>query len=405
MEDENKILLLLQSGLNSQEISERLNLDKLEIDLFIIRNYCSAKTRRHKLELFEEIIKELHENPNLSYITLSNKYPISAKMISHHLTKSGVYFYRKSARVQHKFNEALVKQMYQELLAGSSLAKIGKARNVSWEVVVKLFKKYNLQYPIPNCNSDFFDKIDTEEKAYWLGFLYADGNISQTDNKISCDLKIIDVQHLLKLKQSLKSTTNVCCDTKLLNRCRFSIRNAQLHDSLIKQGCVPNKSLILTFPDTNVVSEDLIRHFIRGYFDGDGCLSFNKNRYCIPNVSILGTKQFLEKLETTSNFKWRWVHDSRHNSNIYSIHADKNHGIDFLNWIYSDCTIYLERKYQRYLIFKNNHFAVYKSDFIDNDRAISAKAKFWINNYFKIDFDKEYANAEITKEIKESLVS
>ena len=145
-------------------------------------------------------------------------------MISHHLTKSGVYFYRKSAHVQHKFNEALVKQMYQELLAGNSLAKVGKARNVS-------------------------------------------------------------------------------CDIKLLNRCRFSIRNAQLHDSLIKQGCVPNKSLILTFPDINVVSEDLVRHFIRGYFDGDGCLSFNKNKYCTPNISILGTKQFLEKLETISNFK------------------------------------------------------------------------------------------------------
>ena len=56
--DKNKILLLLQSGLNSQEISEKLNLDKLEIDLFIIRNYCSVKTRRHKLELFEEIIKK-----------------------------------------------------------------------------------------------------------------------------------------------------------------------------------------------------------------------------------------------------------------------------------------------------------------------------------------------------------
>ena len=122
-------------------------------------------------------------------------------------------------------------------------------------------------------------------------------------------------------------------------------------------------------------------------------------------ISILGTKQFLEKLETISNFKWRWVHDSRHNSNIYSIYADKNHGIDFLNWIYSDCTIYLERKYQRYSIFKNNHFAVYKSDFIDNDRAISAKAKQFIKDTYNIDLDKVHANAEITKEIKESLVS
>ena len=89
-----------------------------------------------------------------------------------------------------------------------------------------------------------------------------------------------------------------------------------------------------------------------------------------------------------------------------NIDNNKSNSVKLLNLLYSNATIYLERKYQRYLFFKqDSNFAVYKSDFIDNDRAISAKAKQFIKDAYNIDLDKMHANAEITKEIKESLVS
>ena len=67
-----------------------------------------------------------------------------------------------------------------------------------------------------------------------------------------------------------------------------------MHNALKEKGCVPNKSLILKFPDSVIFSnKDLIRHFIRGYIDGDGCLCITQNK-CI--LSILGTQEFLSDL-------------------------------------------------------------------------------------------------------------
>ena len=169
--------------------------------------------------------------------------------------------------------------------------------------------------------------------------------------------------------------------------------------------------LILQFP--YLIPKTLYIPFIRGYFDGDGSLTYsytNKGKTKITvSTNFIGTKSFLQSLQDILleyNIKFNEWHNKHHNEVIMNIDNNKSNSVKLLNLLYSNATIYLERKYQRYLFFKqDSNFAVYKSDFIDNDRAISAKAKFWINNYFKIDFDKEYANAEITKEIKESLVS
>lgn len=72
-----------------------------------------------------------------------------------------------------------------------------------------------------------------------------------------------------------------------------------------------------------------------------------------------------------------------------------------LNYIYSDANIYLDRKYNLYLFFaKYDNFAVSISDYREYKRAISKKAKLWINNYFNINYETEHANVEITKKVK-----
>lgn len=71
--------------------------------------------------------------------------------------------------------------------------------------------------------------------------------------------------------------------------------------------------------------------------------------------------------------------------------------------LYNNATIYLDRKYSRYQIFKNNNFAVLRSDFKDNDRAISEKAKQFIKDGYNIDLNNLQVNTEIIKETKDSL--
>nr|DAG90196.1 MAG TPA: endonuclease [Crassvirales sp.] len=55
-------------------------------------------------------------------------------------------------------------------------------------------------------NRDFFSVIDTEEKAYWLGFLYADGFISASGNTVGLSISLKDIDHLKKYNNALNYT-------------------------------------------------------------------------------------------------------------------------------------------------------------------------------------------------------
>ena len=114
--------------------------------------------------------------------------------------------------------------------------------------------------------------------------------------------------------------------------------------------------MILKFPDINVFkSKDLIRHFIRGYFDGDGCFSYHKYKTKItPVVGFIGTKEMLDSIQRYSTF-WgsKTLKDKRHKHNTFSIYYPLKNVFDFLNYLYKDSTVYLDRKYKLYQFFKN----------------------------------------------------
>ena len=137
-------------------------------------------------------------------------------------------------------------------------------------------------------NYNYFDTIDTEEKAYWLGFLFADGNLSVPSYttkegkikngryKISLELKAEDIEHLKKFAKAIdyeKEIKTVKCSgyDDTTKRCRLMFNNKHMWNTLNNLGCTPRKSLTLQFPN---ISEKLEIPFIRGYFDGDGCLSY-----------------------------------------------------------------------------------------------------------------------------------
>ena len=55
-----------------------------------------------------------------------------------------------------------------------------------------------------------FDTIDSEEKAYWLGFIYADGWISDANNCFTLTLQQRDVEHLLKFNEFIANKNSIC---------------------------------------------------------------------------------------------------------------------------------------------------------------------------------------------------
>lgn len=203
-----------------------------------------------------------------------------------------------------------------------------------------------------NFNENYFSRIDTEEKAYWLGFLYADGAVGKNTNIVELSLKSSDISHLEKYKKSLQfnEDKHIYCDNV---RCRISHSSKKLKNDLINLGCFPQKSLILAFPTDNQVPSILIHHFVRGYIDGDGSVMIGKNHkniYTKPRMNILGTKEFLIGLVNAMGWEMCKYYKK---GNVYSIEWNGKRALKYLDDIYLDATIYLDRKYLKYLTLKD----------------------------------------------------
>lgn len=249
----------------------------------------------------------------------------------------------------------LLRDMYKELgvCEGTFKRKL-KEFNINLSDYIDYRAKYNVFA---------FDNIDTEEKAYWLGFLYADGNVRSFDgvhnnNTISLELAFIDYDHLIKFKTFMNDQRP---DSIIRIRERFTAKgnkqklaaydicNSHLRQSLINTGCVPAKSLILKFPDENIFKgEELVYDFIRGYVDGDGCLSkTNDNRLFI---SIRGTFDFLSGIKNYfPQFSKVYSEvNSRTTKVQYKLECCSNKADKVAYKLYEGSNIYLDRKFNKF---------------------------------------------------------
>ena len=199
-------------------------------------------------------------------------------------------------------------------------------------------------------NNKFFDIIDNEHKAYWLGFLYADSAVSSSNNTIEISLKSSDIKHLEKLIKDLEYTTDKYIFQDNI-RCRLQIVDKHLKEQLIKLGCPPKKSLILKFPTEDQVPSNLLFPFIRGYIDGDGSVMIGKDHhgeYTKPRLNILGTKEFLTVLIEKTGWRSASI-GQKLNNQAYDVEWGGIYVFDYLDQLYQNATIYLDRKYEKYL--------------------------------------------------------
>ena len=248
---------------------------------------------------------------------------------------------------------------------GISLTEMGKREKVDRRTLAKHFKELGIEIinkqNCPKFNEHIFDQIDSEEKAYWLGFIFADGYISSSPLRegvksvyqFELSLGIKDIEHLNKFKVFIDYEKDIIADK---GRCRFIVANKHLWTTLNELGCTPNKSLSLKFPN---IPQNLVKHFIRGYFDGDGCISRHVHNTCVtPHIELLGTKQMLEHVLLYSGISAKYKHDIRHSEETWSLEWTKDLGIEFINYLYNNCSIYLNRKYELYQFFKNGSRSV-----------------------------------------------
>jgi len=248
----------------------------------------------------------------------------------------------------------------------NSIASIAKELKTSSRQISRLLKEAMIDirnssdsHKIYEINEDVFECIDSQEKAYWLGFLYADGYIKEDVNSIVIQLKSDDKQHLEKFYKFVGSNKEVLdlVVNKKYNHSRATITNKKMTSDLVSLGCKQKKSLVLEFPTSEMVSDEFIYSFILGYYDGDGGISISKekgknNLRC--RFSFTGTKEFLNGVQMKLNTNKNLRREHRCKNNTYYFKYGKSEGVAILEKMYNASPIHLERKYERFLEAKNS---------------------------------------------------
>jgi len=205
-------------------------------------------------------------------------------------------------------------------------------------------------------DEDYFEDVNSEEKAYWLGFIAADGYISYTPKNKCLQIALAekDRGHLLKFKNSVNFTGEI--RHKKPVACVLNMYSKKMASDLMSLGIVPSKSLVLK-PWQG--KKKLLQHYWRGYFDGDGCFTYclkkrkSTKDYIAWNCNMLGTEEmvtefgkFVEYRNKKYDYNMGTVGLHGKGSKIWKIsYGGIRPSQSVARALYQNANIYLDRKY------------------------------------------------------------
>lgn len=254
--------------------------------------------------------------------------------------------------VEKKSTVALEKEFN---ICSASIRKVLIEFNVPLRTKSEAQRKYALDEHI-------LDVIDTEEKAYFLGFFYADGYNAKYKREITITLNEDDEDILQAFKTLFSYSGEIKRHPEKLNSNGYMIRptvelsigSTYLTKKLEELGAPQNKSFVIEFPTW--LPKDLYRHFIRGYFDGDGCITWRRGCSKQLGSHFIVNEKFSQGLqEVLKNEGFETIEHSITTNNcdsrIKKLNLRGAGSKPFLDWIYTDSKIKCTRKYNRYYSF------------------------------------------------------
>ena len=176
---------------------------------------------------------------------------------------------------------------------GCTSANISRRLNKCGINIIRDYSKTRLPSRVNRHNIDlgFFENIDNQDKAYFLGLMFSDGSVNSNCNQ--CYLKLKDEDVIIKFKEALKCDYPIIYKEFPWKSYTLEISSKKICNDLVNLGCVPNKTKVLRFPN---LKKGLIRHFIRGYFDGDGWLLLHDKIYHCRFDIVSASKLFFMKI-------------------------------------------------------------------------------------------------------------
>lgn len=299
----------------------------------------------------QEIV-QLYTLDNISASEIARRLHIGLTVVRKYLTKAGIKLKSKKERVRNKEMVTDIINMYQ---SGLTQEEIKERTKLCLHTIREILKENHIEphdrsyYKTYTIDQNYFESLDTSNKCYVLGFLYADGSVSKKNYNLRLILQERDKYILEKIKEDMKSNAPLhfkkSKNPNVQNAWGICVDCKKICQDLVKLGIVPNKTFKLKYPD--FLTNEQHSHFLRGVMDGDGhIIPYNGHNGA---VIICGTYDFCngakEVIESMLNIKC-YV---RPHKNIYNLCVyGRNQVRTFLDWIYQDAELYLKRKYETY---------------------------------------------------------
>lgn len=236
-----------------------------------------------------------------------------------------------------------INKLKQLINENKNYQEISEYFNVSKRTIAYWCEKYKIKRPMKTCfrkykelNETYFDDIDNEEKAYYLGLIMSDGSLNE--KRIEISLKNEDSYILERLAINLNMNGYILGNKKNNSQKRLSICSKYMVKSLEKYNIVPNKTFIVDMPNIN---KNLLHHFLRGYFDGDGYIGER-----VFNL-VISSEKFLESFKSYYYSMFSENIHIRKIKNSYYVDFYKRNK-SFINLIYKNNNISLVRKYKKF---------------------------------------------------------
>lgn len=311
---------------------------------------------------YNDIIN-MYNNGNSIY-DIANKYKVSGVTISRILNKSGV---KTRGSSKYNYKDIVFTQIKDDYTKGEKISVLEAKYDMPRNIIMKYLKLSNVEirdnsaenrkYEI---NEHYFNDINSENKAYFLGLLFADG--CNNGKNITISLSDGDEYILKRFANEVfpnKDRELYCYKLSEKNpnhrdSYSLSICNKNIKNDLNRHGVVQRKSLILKYP--NELSDVYFKDFLRGYFDGDGCvrLKRGRNEDSPPRVSfsILGTDEFLNcvgrKMVDLFKLKYGFKIYEFKNTSIKELRVVAiDDVLKVFKSIYNNTDLYLVRKYDK----------------------------------------------------------
>lgn len=242
-----------------------------------------------------------------------------------------------------KHNILLKQKAIEIYLSGKKMKEVAEQLNIHECTVQRWMSKEKISRhrgPLSLIGKeDYFDDIDTEEKAYWLGFIMADGCVSIYNGQYCLKLHISSKDRMIiddfLIAIDSKNSPYFNKNKDGIESYAVSLSSRHMVESLMSLGVVPNKTGYESLPE---MSGELTRHFIRGFFDGDGITDISQRR-----SGFVSSKRMLEQIQKEVGTSQTMFF----NNGAYYYLVGLSVSRWLYHYMYSDCTVYLKRKRDR----------------------------------------------------------